>query len=129
MSSGRYRALFEVHLGRWRDRTATRARHLESNTVISKGANAMTRTPKLRAPARGKSRHALSPEERAERLSVARQQLLDGVDRLMTSEGWQQLITSRKWLRRYSLNNVLMILQQCPEATDVRPLSEWRESG
>lgn len=75
------------------------------------------------------SRYSLSPEERAERLSAARQQLLDGIDKLMTADGWQQLITSRAWLRRYSLNNLLMILQQCPEATNVRPMSEWRQLG
>lgn len=78
---------------------------------------------------RRKSRPRLTPEERAERLSLARQQLLDGVDALMTSNGWKLLITSRAWLRRYSFNNVLMILQQCPNATDVRPMSEWREAG
>lgn len=75
------------------------------------------------------SRYSLSPEERAEQLSAARQQLLDGIDKLMTADGWQQLITSRAWLRRYSLNNLIMILQQCPEATDVRPMSEWRQLG
>lgn len=84
----------------------------------------MTRT-RTRRPAR----HTLSPEERAERLSAARQQLLDGVDKLLTADGWQQLITSRAWLRRYSLNNLIMILQQCPDATDVRPLSEWKALG
>jgi hypothetical protein len=82
----------------------------------------MTRT-------RRNTRYTLSPEERAERLSAARQQLLEGVDKLMTADGWQQLITSRAWLRRYSLNNIIMILQQCPEATDVRPLSEWKALG
>jgi hypothetical protein len=81
------------------------------------------------ANTRRKSRPRLTPEERAERLSAARQQLLDGVDALMTSEGWKLLITSRAWLCRYSFNNVLMILQQCPNATDVRPMSEWREAG
>lgn len=90
----------------------------------------MTRTTRRRASTgRRTSRGALSPEERAERLSTARQQLLDGVDKLMTADGWHQLITSRAWLRRYSLNNLIMILQQCPEATDVRPLSEWRNEG
>lgn len=79
--------------------------------------------------ARRNTRYALSPEERAERISAARQQLLEGVDKLMTADGWQQLITSRAWLRRYSLNNIIMILQQCPEATDVRPLSEWKALG
>jgi hypothetical protein len=47
----------------------------------------------------------------------------------MTSEGGGQLIRSRAWLRRYSLNNLLMILQQCPHATDVRPMSEWKDLG
>ena len=90
----------------------------------------MTRTPGRRASApRRKVRPTLSPEERAERVSAAREQLLDGIDKLMTSEGWQQLITSHAWLRRYSLNNIIMILQQCPDATDVRPLSEWRQEG
>lgn len=47
------------------------------------------------ARAHRSSRYTLSPKEQAERLSTARQQLLDGVDKLMTADGWQQLITSR----------------------------------
>jgi hypothetical protein len=89
----------------------------------------MTRTPGRRTSTARKSRRTLSDEERAERLAAARHQLLDGIDALMSADGWAQLITSRAWLRRYSLNNVLMILQQCPEATDVRPLSEWKQAG
>jgi hypothetical protein len=90
----------------------------------------MTHTPGRRASTnRRATRPTLSPEERAERLAAAREQLLAGIDTLMTSDGWQQLITSRAWLRRYSLYNVLMILQQCPSATDVRPLSEWKREG
>jgi hypothetical protein len=75
------------------------------------------------------TRYTLTPEEGAERLAAARQQLLDGIDKLITVDGWQQLITSRAWLRRYSLNNIIMILQQCPEATDVRPLYERKALG
>ncbi|MCE7007082.1 hypothetical protein LWC34_30270 [Kibdelosporangium philippinense] len=91
----------------------------------------MTRTSGRRASTtrRKAARYSLSPEQRTERLSVAREQLLDGVNKLMTAEGWQQLITSRAWLRRYSLNNLIMILQQCPQATDVRPMSEWKKAG
>lgn len=89
----------------------------------------MTRTPRLPSRSGTKARRTVSPEERAERLEAAREQLLEGVDKLMTADGWQQLITSRAWLRRYSLNNLIMILQQCPEATDVRPLSEWKREG
>ncbi|MBX5463517.1 MAG: hypothetical protein IRZ28_20805 [Steroidobacteraceae bacterium] len=47
----------------------------------------------------------------------------------MTGEGWRQLVESRRWLRRYSLRNILMILMQCPGASDVRPLSEWNKLG
>ncbi|MGO1053250.1 hypothetical protein [Crossiella sp. CA198] len=75
------------------------------------------------------SRRSLTPEEREERISAARQQLLDGVDKLMSAEGWHQLIAARAWLRRYSLNNLIMILEQCPEARDVRPHSEWKQLG
>lgn len=90
----------------------------------------MSDTPvKRTSKTRRRNRPALSSEERAERLAAARQQLLEGVEKLLTSEGWEQLIKSRTWLRRYSLANLIMILQQCPEATDVRPLSEWKELG
>jgi len=74
-------------------------------------------------------RQTLSPEERAARLAAAREQLVTGVDALLTSDGWQQLIESRRWLRKYSLNNQLMILMQCPQASDVRPLSAWNAAG
>jgi len=78
---------------------------------------------------RTSTRPALTPEERAQRLAQAREQLQAGVDNLMTAEGWEQMIRSRAWLRRYSFHNLVMILAQCPQATDVRPLSEWKELG
>lgn len=85
----------------------------------------------MTAPARrknrargGKSRYALSPEERAERIEAARAQLAAGVEGLATSDGWRQFVASRRWLS-YSVNNQIMILMQRPDATDVRKLSEW----
>jgi len=71
----------------------------------------------------------LTPEQRAERLRAAHQQLCDSVEALTTEQGWQVMIQARAWLRRYSLNNLLMILTQCPHARDVRPLSEWNRLG
>jgi hypothetical protein len=71
----------------------------------------------------------LTPEQRAERIATARAQLNAGVEALMSGEGWQQFVASRRWLRRYSLGNQIMIMAQCPEATDVRPLSEWNAAG
>lgn len=67
----------------------------------------------------------LTPEERKERLRVAHQQLAESVARLMTAEGWQTAMERRAWMRRYSFKNFMLILQQCPGATDVRSLREW----
>lgn len=71
----------------------------------------------------------MSPQERAERLREAHEQLGDAIEHLTTSQGWRAMIESRAWLRRYSLSNLLMILAQNPHATDVRPLREWNRHG
>ena len=71
----------------------------------------------------------LTPEQRQERLKAAHDRLSCAVDGLLTSEGWRAMIAARVWLRRYSLNNVLMILSQYPDATDVRPMSQWNQAG
>lgn len=71
----------------------------------------------------------LTPEERKERLRAAHQQLAESVARLMTAEGWQAAMQRRAWMRRYSFRNFMLILQQCPDATDVRSLREWNAAG
>jgi len=71
----------------------------------------------------------LTPEERKERLRAAHQQLAESVERLMTAEGWQAAMQRRAWMRRYSFRNFMLILQQCPDATDVRSLREWNAAG
>lgn len=73
--------------------------------------------------------NSMSPEERIERLNEAHEQLSDAIESLTTSQGWQAMIEARAWLRRYSLSNLLMILTQNPDATDVRSLSEWNRNG
>lgn len=73
-------------------------------------------------------RRALTPEERAERIETARAQLAAGVENLASEGGWKQFVASRRWLN-YSVSNQLMILMQCPEATDVRPLKAWNDAG
>ncbi|MBE2997169.1 hypothetical protein IDM40_00420 [Nocardiopsis sp. HNM0947] len=39
------------------------------------------------------------------------------------------MISSRAWLRHYSANNVMRILQQCPNARDVRAFGAWLNAG
>ena len=67
-------------------------------------------------------RKRLTPEERRQRLEAAHERLNRAVDGLLTSDGWRTLIASGAWLRRYSMNNILLILSQCPDARDVRPM-------
>lgn len=59
-------------------------------------------------------------EDRKAALAEAHEKLKAGIADLMTPEMWQRLIESHRWLR-YSLNNQMLILLQCPGATDVRP--------
>ncbi|PSK89946.1 hypothetical protein CLV63_12450 [Murinocardiopsis flavida] len=77
----------------------------------------------------GSRKHALTPEQRQERLKAAHDRLSDAVDGLLTSDGWRAMITARSWLRRYSLNNVMMIISQRPNASDVRSFSQWKDTG
>lgn len=59
--------------------------------------------------------------EREAQVEQAHRQLTEKIDELMTPEGWEAMINARRWLRKYSLNNLMLILAQCPIATDVRP--------
>ncbi|GAA1109986.1 MULTISPECIES: ArdC-like ssDNA-binding domain-containing protein [Nocardiopsis] len=81
------------------------------------------------APRKKNRRRQLTPEQRQERLQAAYDTLSDAVEKLTTADGWQQMITRRAWLRRYSLGNLLMILAQREDATDVRSYNDWRAAG
>lgn len=75
-------------------------------------------------------RKRLTPEERRQRLQDTHERLNAAVEGLLTSDGWRDLIASGGWLRRYSLNNILLILRQCPGASDVRPMrTGWNAVG
>jgi antirestriction protein ArdC len=76
-----------------------------------------------------KGKRQFTPEQRQERLRAAHQTLTDAVESLTTEEGWQNMIRSRAWLRRYSLGNLLMIVAQNPDATDVRSYGDWKKTG
>ncbi|MFL1432879.1 MULTISPECIES: ArdC-like ssDNA-binding domain-containing protein [unclassified Nocardiopsis] len=78
---------------------------------------------------RKKNRRQLTPEQRQERLNAAYDTLSAAVEKLTTADGWEQMLTRRAWLRRYSLGNLLMILAQREDATDVRSYGDWRTAG
>ena len=76
-----------------------------------------------------RKRPRLTPEQRQERLSAAHNTLMEQVETLTTAEGWHAMLNASAWLRRYSLNNLLMIMHQCEHATDVRRKSDWNALG
>lgn len=76
-----------------------------------------------------KTRKSLTPEQRQERLNAAHNALMEQVETLTTSEGWRAMLSARRWLRRYSLNNLLLIIDQCEHATDVRGYGAWKKAG
>lgn len=79
--------------------------------------------------AKSSKRRGLTPEQRRERLNHAHEQLQSAVEQLTSSQGWRSMLAARAWLRRYSLSNLLLITEQCPDATDVRPMGEWNRAG
>jgi hypothetical protein len=77
-----------------------------------------------------------TPEEQARRdaerkaqVKAAHDQLSAAVETLTTAEGWTAFLSSGAWLRKYSISNVMMIMVQCPEATDVRSFQAWKKAG
>lgn len=68
----------------------------------------------------------MTPEERKAQLDAAHETLTKAIDELVSPEAWQAMIEARLWLRKYSLRNLMMILAQCPGATDVRPYGNRR---
>ncbi|GAA4935775.1 hypothetical protein GCM10023224_15690 [Streptomonospora halophila] len=79
--------------------------------------------------AKPSNRRGLTPEQRRERLNRSHEQLQSAVEQLTSSQGWRSMLAARAWLRRYSLNNLLLITEQCPNATDVRPWNQWKQAG
>jgi hypothetical protein len=66
-----------------------------------------------------KTRRVLSDEERAERRRADRAFAAQAVERLRSSEGWQQWLAARRHFHAYSLANQLLIAMQKPEAMRV----------
>lgn len=75
----------------------------------------MTAT-KTRKPAR-----KLTADEIQQKITESKNLLDSAITALLTSDGWERFLRSRKGLRTYSANNLLLVSYQCPGATDVRP--------
>ena len=68
-----------------------------------------------------------SPEQRkAEALHA---QLAEQVEAPASSDAWQRFLTFATSFHTYSLNNVLLILAQCPDASHVAGFRQWQAKG
>jgi N-terminal domain of anti-restriction factor ArdC/IrrE N-terminal-like domain len=82
--------------------------------------------------ARSTRRRPVSPARTAETAAKREQvlsQLADGIEALSNSEEWQRYLTMQAKFHRYSFGNVILILMQYPDATQVASFRKWQELG
>ncbi|MFB6670745.1 ArdC-like ssDNA-binding domain-containing protein [Streptomyces parvus] len=75
-------------------------------------------------------RSTKSDEEREAQMEALKEQLDNAIMSLVSADGWKALLRATVAnLGRYSANNMLLILAQCPHATQVRSFKQWKENG
>lgn len=82
-----------------------------------------TRTPRKRTEYTPEQKEAYRKEQREQSAELMKQ----GVQELLTSEGWQKWAAMRARLHSYSFNNTLLILAQYPEASVVASGKFWMQ--
>jgi antirestriction protein ArdC len=80
------------------------------------------RTTKTRRP-------AVSPEERKAQAEALHESIATQVEQLRDSDRWTQFLAFAAAFHRYSLNNVLLILSQRPDAARVAGFRTWQAVG
>lgn len=70
-----------------------------------------------------------SPEQRKAEADALHAQLAEQVEALASSEAWQRFLKFATSFRSYSLNNVLLILAQRPDASHVAGFRQWQAKG
>lgn len=70
-----------------------------------------------------------SPEQRAAEAKDLHDRLAEKVATLASSEEWMKFLDFAKSFHSYSMNNVMLILMQCPEASRVAGFRQWQEKG
>lgn len=63
----------------------------------------------------------------SEEMAAYTQKISQSVKELRTSEGYTRMLKCMSAFHKYSLNNVIMILMQMPEATQVAGFSTWKK--
>lgn len=75
------------------------------------------------------ARTVKSPEQRREEVEALHARLGEQVEALRTSEGWAAYLKAARRFHRYSLSNLLLIMAQDPEATQVAGYRSWQAKG
>lgn len=70
-----------------------------------------------------------SPEERRAEAEGLHATIAEQVEELRSSEAWTRFLTFAQAFHRYSINNLLLILAQKPEATHVAGYGTWQKLG
>ena len=97
--------------------TTTNAKTSKSTTTGAKTAKARTvRTTK-------------TPEQRREEADALQARIVAQVEALATSEAWTAFLIGAAAFHRYSFSNLLLILSQRPDATQVAGYRKWLSLG
>lgn len=67
--------------------------------------------------------------ERQEQAKALQSSIAEQVENLRGTEQWRRYLDFVQAFHTYSLNNVLLILSQCPEATQVAGFRKWQQFG
>ena len=79
----------------------------------------------MSAPKRGRK----SPEQRQADAEALHATLVEQVETLTTTEGWKRFLKVAATFHTYSLNNLMLIVAQNPDATDVAGFRQWQQRG
>src|SRR4051794_37641636 len=99
------------------------------------GAGGSAQAPRRAGPSKGGEmpRRPTAEAEREERRRRDRERLEKATAELLTSEGWRRWLRTRSVLHGYSLQNTLLIAQQCHtrgiQPTHVAGFKAWLKLG
>jgi len=74
-------------------------------------------------------RTPLTSEQRQAKLDEAHNRLVAAVGELQSSDDWLRYLAAMNRFHRYSVSNVLLIVIQRPDATQVAGYSTWKALG
>ena len=64
-----------------------------------------------------------------ERIEIATGLLSTGIAKLVASDEWTKYLETQATFFSFSFKNTMLILQQCPQASDVRNYDDWKKAG